>query len=375
MNFQTIIQPKLIKMASSTPCLALFLCLTSFLQASLIAANPPQHPPFELPESEVRDRFSKWTIKYSKHYSCQQEEEKRFQIFKQNTNAIGAISSQTSTTAFVGGGASGQTVTTVIVGMNRFGDLNPSEVVEQYTGFNQTGFRPASPTPLPYDSWKPCCVDWRSSGAVTGVKFQGTCASCWAFAAVAAIEGINKIMTGELVSLSEQVLVDCDTQSSGCGGGRSDTALSLVAARGGITSEEMYPYSGFQGKCDVDKLLFDHQASVKGFKAVPPNDECQLALAVARQPVTVYIDASTFEFIFYKGGIFRGPCSADPARVNHAVTIVGYCEAEGEGNKYWIAKNSWSNDWGLQGYVLLAKDVAWSTGTCGLATSPFYPTA
>ncbi|XP_051223827.1 ervatamin-B [Lolium perenne] len=361
-------------MASSTPCLVLLVCLTSLVQASLIAANPPQQPPFELPESEVRDRFSKWTTKYSKHYSCHEEEEKRFQIFKQNTNAIGAFAAQTSTNVVVGR-ARPQTITTVKASMNRFGDLTPSEVVEQYTGFNNTSFQPASPTPLPLDSWKPCCVDWRSSGAVTGVKFQGTCSSCWAFAAVAAIEGMNKIRTGELVSLSEQVLVDCDTGSGGCSGGRSDTALSLVAARGGITSEEKYPYSGVNGKCDMDKLLFDHQASVKGFKAVPINDECQLALAVARQPVTVYIDASGFEFQFYSGGIYRGPCSADATQVNHAVTIVGYCEGPGEGNKYWIAKNSWSNDWGDQGYVYLAKDVPWSTGTCGLATSPFYPTA
>ncbi|CAM0870413.1 unnamed protein product [Alopecurus aequalis] len=356
-------------MASSTPYLIPLLCLATFLQASLIAANYPPHKPhqapqFELPESEVRERFSKWMIKYSKHYSCREEEEMRFQIFKQNTNAIGRFRSQTRGSV-------------VNVRMNRFGDLSPKEVGQQFTGFNKTnlhhtGFHAGKPTHLPYHSRKPCCVDWRSIGAVTGVKNQGRCSSSWAFAAVAAIEGMNAIGTGELVSLSEQVLVDCDTKSIGCDGGFSDTAMDLVAARGGITSEERYPYTGVQGKCDKNKLRFDHQASVTGFKAVPRNNERQLELAVARQPVTVYIDASGLEFQFYSGGIYRGPCSDN---VNHAVTIVGYCEGPGKGNKYWIAKNSWSYDWGEKGYIYLAKDVPWKTGTCGLATSPFYPTA
>ncbi|XP_040375989.1 ervatamin-B-like [Oryza brachyantha] len=360
-------------MASSKPYhLGLVLSITCLLQVLLAAANPPPPPPpCEKSDKELRFMFSQWMSTYAKHYSCPQEQEKRYQVWKGNTNFIGAFRSQTELSSAVGAFAP-QTVTESAVGMNRFGDLTTGEFVQQFTGFNATGFVPPRPTPISPHSWQPCCVDWRSSGAVTGVKFQGnTCASCWAFAAAAAIEGLNKIKTGELVSVSEQVMVDCDTGSFGCSGGHSDTALSLVASRGGVASEEAYPYTGVSGSCDVGKLLSGHSASVSGFRAVPPNDERQLALAVARQPVTVYIDVSAPEFQFYKGGVFRGPCNA--GRVNHAVTVVGYCENIG-GDKYWIAKNSWGSDWGDQGYVYLAKDVLSPQGTCGLATSPFYPT-
>ncbi|XP_006643910.2 ervatamin-B-like [Oryza brachyantha] len=367
-------------MASSKPCLGLLFSVTCLLLLHVLPpptmANPSPSPPpppssCEKSDSELRFLFSRWMAQYGKSYPCPIEHEKRYQIWKDNTKFIGAFRSETEISSGVGAFAP-QTITDSFVGMNGFGDLTSGEFVEQYTGFNATAFRAPPPFPLPPDSPQPCCVDWRSSGAVTGVKFQRSCASCWAFAAAAAIEGLNKIMTGELVSLSEQVMLDCDTGSNGCRGGRSDTALSLVASRGGIASEEEYPYTGVRGGCDVRKLLFSHQASLSGFRSVPPNDQRQLALAVARQPVTAYIDAGARDFQFYKGGVYRGPCSSE--KVNHAVTIVGYCEGFG-GDKYWIAKNSWSKDWGDHGYFYLAKDVWWPQGTCGVATSPFYPTA
>uniref|UniRef100_A0A0D9V0M7 Peptidase C1A papain C-terminal domain-containing protein n=1 Tax=Leersia perrieri TaxID=77586 RepID=A0A0D9V0M7_9ORYZ len=336
-------------MASSKPSshLVLLLSITLLLQVLLPATANPSPPPEKKPSCEKSDRemrfmFSQWMSKYAKSYSCPEEKEKRYQVWLANTDFIGGFRSQTDLSSGVGAFAP-QTFTDSFVGMNRFGDLNIDEFVQQFTGFNATAAFQAHPppiTPLSPHSWRPCC-------------------------------GLHKIKTGELVSVSEQVMVDCDTGSFGCAGGHSDTALSLVASRGGVASEEKYPYTGAKGACDVGKLLFDHSASVSGFAAVPPNDEGQLALAVARQPVTVYIDVSAQEFQFYKGGIYRGPCSS--SRVNHAVTIVGYCENFG-GEKYWIAKNSWSNDWGDQGYIYLPKDVWWPQGACGLATSPFYPT-
>ena len=164
-------------MASSKPLLlGLLLSITCLLQVLLVAANPQPPPPPSCDKSdkELRFMFSQWMAKYAKHYSCPEEQEKRYQVWKGNTNFIGAFRSQTQLSSGVGAFAP-QTITDSIVGMNRFGDLTSTEFVQQFTGFNATGFRSPKPTPISPHSWQPCCVDWRSSGAVTGVKFQGNC--------------------------------------------------------------------------------------------------------------------------------------------------------------------------------------------------------
>lgn len=75
--------------------------------------------------------------------------------------------------------------------------------------------------------------------------------SCWAFSTVAAVEGINQIVTGEMITLSEQELVDCDrVQNSGCNGGLMDYAFEFIISNGGIDTENHYPYCGVEGRCD-----------------------------------------------------------------------------------------------------------------------------
>ncbi|KAJ4703640.1 putative Cysteine protease [Melia azedarach] len=216
----------------------------------------------------------------------------------------------------------------------------------------------------------PTSIDWRKKGAVTPVKDQGSCGCCWAFSAVAAMEGITQIKTGKLVSLSEQELVDCDTQDSGCSGGLMNIAFEFIKSNRGLTTEANYPYEGVDGTCKTKKAG-RKAAAITGYKDVPANNEKALLQAVASQPVSVAIEGSGYSFQFYSTGVFSGDCDT---YLNHAVTAIGYGTSSA-GTKYWLMKNSWGTGWGEDGYMRIQRDVAAREGLCGLAMEPSYPTA
>lgn len=260
--------------------------------------------------------------------------------------------------------------------LNKFADMTNHEFRSTYAGSKVNHHRMFRDMPRGNGTFMyekvgsvPASVDWRKKGAVTDVKDQGHCGSCWAFSTVVAVEGINQIKTNKLVSLSEQELVDCDTEeNAGCNGGLMESAFQFIKQKGGITTESYYPYTAQDGTCDASKAN-DLAVSIDGHENVPGNDENALLKAVANQPVSVAIDAGGSDFQFYSEGVFTGDCSTE---LNHGVAIVGY-GATVDGTSYWIVRNSWGPEWGEQGYIRMQRNISKKEGLCGIAMLASYP--
>ncbi|XAR59252.1 Zingipain [Bertholletia excelsa] len=184
------------------------------------------------------------------------------------------------------------------------------------------------------------------------------------------MEGINALVTGDLISLSEQELVDCDTTNDGCEGGYMDYAFEWVISNGGITTESNYPYTGVDGTCNSAKEE-NKAVSIDGYEDVA-EEESALFCAVLKQPISVGIDGSALDFQLYTGGIYDGDCSDDPNDIDHAILIVGY-GAEGD-EEYWIIKNSWGTDWGIEGYAYIKRNTSKEYGVCAINAMASYPT-
>lgn len=290
-----------------------------------------------------------------------EDKHKRFNVFKENVMHVHKVNKMDKPYKLK---------------LNKFADLTNHEFRSLYAGSKIRhhrmfhGQRTNGSFMYEHVDRVPASVDWRKKGAVTPIKDQGQCGSCWAFSTIAAVEGINQIRTKKLVSLSEQALVDCDTSSNqGCNGGLMELAFEFINKKGGITTEENYPYKATDGKCNASKMNSPPKVSIDGHENVPQNNENALLKAVANQPVSVAIDAGDMSMQFYSEGVFTGECGTD---LDHGVAAVGY-GTTADGTKYWIVKNSWGAEWGEKGYIRMQRGVSAKEGLCGIAMEASYP--
>ena len=300
-----------------------------------------------------------WKREHGRDYASDEEELRRHMIWESHKQYVDQHNAFAEKFGFT-------------LAMNQFADLESSEFVRIYNGL-----LPRSPN---YNSTNvrrvkfnvkdlPSTVDWRQKGVVTGVKNQGQCGSCWSFSATGSIEGQHALKTGNLVSLSEQQLVDCSTSfgNQGCQGGLMDQAFKYLESVKGDDTEQSYPYKAENGKCHYEEANVG--ASVAGYTDIPSKDESALQEAVANVgPISVAMDASHMSFQLYHSGIYNPWLLCSQTRLDHGVLAIGYGSQGSE--DYWLVKNSWGPGWGMNGYFMMKR----GANRCGIATQASYPT-
>lgn len=294
--------------------------------------------------------FAAFKQEFGKSYATVEEDAFRFSVFKDNLATATALN------------LDGEVGTH---GVTKFSDLTPEEFKARYLGYKPKADAFAAQGTelnLPKTTFNATVdtVDWRGKGILSPVKDQGQCGSCWAFSATEQIETDAAIATGKLISLAPQQITSCDKTDDGCGGGNTETAYEYVKKAGGIEPETDYPYtsgkSGKTGSCEAEKS--EEAVSITGFSHVSQtsSSEGKMVTQMKKSPISVCVDAGKWQT--YRSGILGKSCGE---QLDHCVQAIGLGEKEGK--SYWIVRNSWNTDWGVDGYIYVQEGI----NACGIA--------
>ena len=303
---------------------------------------------FASASASISGKYMEYVIKHSKSYLTSAEFQARKAIFAENDSLI---EEHNSTNA------------TFTLGHNLFSDMTEQEKA-RYRGRLSTEGVQKNYTVLPEANAD--SVNWIDAGAVNPIKDQGQCGSCWAFSSVCALEGAHFIATGKLESFAEQQLVDCSTANYGCGGGWQYKAFQYYESNMAILEKD-YAYTAKDGSCQYDSLSHTG-VDVSGYSWVTADSSSQTKAAIAKQPISVSIEADRYVFQLYSSGVFDSTSCG--TSLDHAVALVGYGTENGQ--DYYLLRNSWGTSWGEAGYMKIA-NVGDGAGICGVQMEPLYP--